>query len=118
MEKACIFCKIICKEIPSKIIAENDHVIVVEDIAPKAPVHYLIIPKIHIKNINDLQDIDEHNTALREMFRMVQQIATNLSEPKAFTLVSNNGAEAGQSVFHMHWHLLAGKNLCTTGLKL
>jgi len=114
----CIFCKIIKKEIPSNIIDENEHVIVVEDIRPKAPIHYLVIPKIHIANINDIQDTEEHYTAVREMFKMVRKLAKNLDEPKAFNLVSNNGAQAGQCVFHMHWHFIAGKNIYSSGLKL
>jgi len=116
----CIFCKIIEKEIESTIIDENEHVIVIEDIRPKAPIHYLLIPKIHVVNFYDINvnDKPEHNVAMREMFKMVKKIAHNLPEPKAFTLISNNGKESGQCVFHMHWHLLAGKNLYNTGLKL
>jgi histidine triad (HIT) family protein len=107
----CIFCKIIAKEINSKIIDENDHVIVIEDIAPKAPIHYLVIPKIHVDNINEIDDSEEHSIAVREMFKMIRKLAKNLPEPKAFTLVSNNGAQAGQCVFHMHWHFLPGSRL-------
>ena len=114
----CIFCKIIEKKIESKIIDENKHVIVIEDIHPKAPVHYLIIPKIHVKSINEMEDTEEHYSAVREMFKIIRKIAKNLPEPKAFTLVSNNGAASGQSVFHMHWHLLSGKNIYSSGFKL
>lgn len=112
----CIFCKIIDKEISSTIIDENEHVIVIQDINPKAPIHYLIIPKIHVANINDLTD--EHNTVVLEMWKMIRKLASNLPEPKAFNLISNNGAAAGQCVFHMHWHFIAGKNLYSSGLKL
>ena len=108
----CLFCKIIDKQIPSNIIDENDHVLVIEDIKPKAPIHYLIIPKIHVINVNHLEDTDEHNTAVSSMFAMLRKLAKNLAEPQAFRLVANNGAEAGQCVFHMHWHFLAGKNIC------
>jgi len=107
----CIFCKIINKEIPSDIVDENEYVIVFKDLHPKAPIHYLVVPKIHVKNINELEDIDKHNIALREMFKMIRKLAENLQAPNAFTLVSNNGKESGQSVFHMHWHFLSGKNL-------
>lgn len=110
----CVFCKIIAKEIPSTIIDENDHVLVVKDINPKAPIHYLIIPKIHIININDLQETEEHYNVIREMFVMIKKLAKSLPEPQDFILVSNNGKTAGQCVFHMHWHLLAGKNICAT----
>ena len=111
----CIFCKIINKQIPSKIIDENNHVIVIEDINPKTPIHYLVIPKIHVSNINDLQDTQEHNTAVREMFKMIKKLAANLPEPRAFNLVSNNGKQAGQLVFHMHWHFMSGKNIYSSG---
>jgi histidine triad (HIT) family protein len=107
----CIFCKIINKEIPSEIIDENEHVIIFKDLNPKAPIHYLVVPKVHITNINEIDDTDEHYTAIREMFKMIRKLAKNLPEPKAFTLVSNNGKQAGQCVFHMHWHFLSGKNL-------
>jgi histidine triad (HIT) family protein len=114
----CIFCKIINKEIPSKIIDENDHVIVIEDIKPKTPIHYLIIPKIHVANINELKDTPEHDTIVLEMFKMIRKIAHNLHEPPAFNLVSNNGKQAGQLVLHMHWHFMSGKNIYSSGLKL
>jgi len=114
----CIFCKIIKKEITSKIIDENDHVIVIEDIKPKAPIHYLIIPKIHVQNFFELEDSEKHHTAVKEMYKMVRKLAGNLPEPKAFNLVSNNGAQAGQCVFHMHWHFISGKNIYRGGLKL
>lgn len=111
----CVFCKIIAKEIPSTIIEENDHVIVVKDLHPKAPIHYLIIPKIHVVNIKDLQETEEHYELVREMFVMVKKIAKSIPEPQEFTLVSNNGKSAGQCIFHMHWHFLSGKNLHAPG---
>jgi histidine triad (HIT) family protein len=107
----CIFCKIIKKEVKSTIIDENDHVIVIKDIAPKAPIHYLVIPKIHVASINEIDGSEGHAIAVREMFKMIRKLAKNLPEPKAFTLVSNNGAQAGQCVFHMHWHFLSGSKL-------
>jgi histidine triad (HIT) family protein len=113
----CIFCKIIDKKIPSKIIDENEHIIVIEDIKPKAPIHYLIIPKTHIANINDMEDTNEHYSVIIQMFKMIKKISKNLPGSQSFTLVSNNGADSGQCVFHMHWHLLSGKNI-TSGLKL
>ncbi|MCK4517704.1 HIT domain-containing protein [Candidatus Babeliales bacterium] len=113
----CIFCKIIEKKIPASIVTENDDVIVIKDIAPKAPIHYLVIPKIHVESINHLQETPEHNKAVSEMFAMIKKLASNLEDPKAFNLVSNNGAEAGQCVFHMHWHFLSGKNIAA-GLQL
>jgi histidine triad (HIT) family protein len=118
----CVFCKIIQKEIPSNIIKENDHVMVVEDIAPKAPFHYLILPKKHIININYLEDQDLKY--MSEIFKMARDVAKDIQEATkskehvAFNLLSNNEVEAGQSVFHMHFHFISGKNIYINGLEL
>ena len=113
----CIFCKIISREIPSEIVDENEHVIVFKDLNPKAPIHYLIVPKIHITNINEVDDTDQHSAAMREMFKMIRKLGKKLPEPKAFTLVSNNGKQAGQCVFHMHWHFLSWNDSTCRGKK-
>ena len=112
----CIFCKIIKKEIPSQIIKENADVIVIEDISPKAPIHYLIIPKKHIKNINHISEEDK-NIAW-QMVKMAKELASDIGDPHAFNLISNNEAQAGQCVFHMHWHFISGKKVSVDGNKL
>ncbi|MCX5921749.1 MAG: HIT domain-containing protein [Candidatus Dependentiae bacterium] len=105
----CLFCKIIAKLIPAKIILENNDVMVIQDIAPKAPVHYLILPKIHVK---DVKSLDENNSAVVvPMMLMAQELSSHLSGSGAFRLIINNGADAGQSVFHMHFHFLSGKKM-------
>ncbi|MFA5074538.1 MAG: HIT domain-containing protein [Candidatus Babeliales bacterium] len=120
LDSKCIFCKIIKKEISSKIIKENDHVIVIEDIHPKAPRHYLILPKKHVININHLQEQDFD--IVINMLKIVQEITKDIqkitNKEVDFNLISNNGASAGQSVFHMHWHFISGKNLYLDGFKL
>lgn len=103
----CIFCKIIAKELPSKIIAETKDIIVIDNIAPKTPIHYLIIPKKHISDITALQLEDV--TLAGEMVLMAKQLAAQLPGSQAFRLSVNNGSDAGQSVFHLHLHFLAGK---------
>lgn len=108
-EQSCLFCKIIRKEIPAKFIDENEHCIVIEDIAPKAPIHYLIIPKKHIVNIHDLHVEDA--CLVGEMALVAQKLAGKLAEPKSFGLIMNNGADVGQSVMHMHFHFLSGAKL-------
>lgn len=108
-EQACIFCKIINKEIPTELIAESDDCIVIEDIAPKAPIHYLIIPKKHIVNLHDLQKSDL--PLMGSIMFTAKKIAQKLPDPKAFGLIMNNGAQAGQSVMHMHFHFLSGAKL-------
>ncbi len=102
----CIFCKIIQKEISSKIIKEDENVLVIEDISPKAPIHYLIIPKRHITNIKSLTDQDLD--IAKPLLKMVRDLAQGVD---SFNLVSNNGREAGQSIFHMHWHFISGQRL-------
>ena len=106
---SCIFCKIIAKEIPSTIIAENDQIIVIKDINPKAPIHYLIIPKKHISDITGFDDSDVNLAG--SMVLMAKQIAAGLPGSRAFKLLVNNGPDAGQCVFHVHFHLLAGKKM-------
>ncbi|MFC1842260.1 histidine triad nucleotide-binding protein [Candidatus Dependentiae bacterium] len=107
--KDCIFCKIISKEIPAKIIDENEHVLVIEDLHPKAPVHYLILPKKHIVNVKELQDSDRNYVA--QMLLMARDLSKKLSGDGSFRLIMNNGRQAGQSVFHMHCHFLSGKKM-------
>ena len=109
MHNDCIFCKIIARQIPSKVIAETDEVIVIQDITPKAPVHYLIIPKQHIQNVADLSDASAHIPA--QMLMMARDVSQKLSGSQAFRLIFNNGADAGQSVFHIHCHFLSGKKM-------
>ena len=109
----CIFCKLANKEIETQIIAENEHAVVFADRAPRAPVHLLIVPKKHVININDLDDGDAVITW--GMMRLAQQVAkTHGGNGHSFNLVANNGAAAGQVVFHMHWHFMAGKELRIT----
>ena len=104
----CIFCKIINREVPSKIIKESFLSIVIQDIHPKAPIHYLILPKIHRPSLAALTPEDAHHAA--EILFMAQALAKKQNIP-AFRLVSNNGEQVGQSVFHIHFHFLAGKAL-------
>jgi len=108
----CLFCKIINKEITSEVIAENNNVLVIKDISPKAPVHYLIIPKEHTCDIRDLDNISSKDRA-RELMGDIVLMAQDLSKNKLnnipFRLISNNGSEVGQSVMHIHFHFLAGK---------
>ncbi len=103
----CIFCKIIAGTAPAKLIAENDHLIVIDNIMPKAPLHYLIIPKKHTESIASLTQEDK--LLAGEMVLMAQQLSSQLSGSQAFRLIVNNGSDVGQSVFHLHFHFLSGK---------
>ena len=105
----CIFCKIIAQEIPSTFIYQDDQVIVIKDIAPKAKVHYLIIPKKHIADIQSMQQ-DDQNLA-GSILMTAKKLSDQDSTIDSFKLVSNNGFTAGQRVFHIHFHFLSGPQI-------
>ena len=104
---ACVFCKIVCGDIPGKIVHRDDHVVAFEDLSPQAPVHLLIVPCKHIASLNEASDAD------RELLGRMLLVARDLAAEKAvaggYRLVNNCGAPAGQSVFHLHLHLLGGR---------
>jgi histidine triad (HIT) family protein len=105
----CLFCRIIAGEIPAKKVYEDDRLIVIEDIAPVAPTHLLLIPRKHFVNTLDMDQAD--NPLIGHLFQVAAGIARekDLGE-KGFRIVNNNNAGAGQSVFHIHFHLLGGRN--------
>lgn len=106
----CIFCKIINKEIPAEIMYEDETVLVFKDIRPAAPVHLLLIPKKHIPTFLDAEPEDAQ--ILGEIQLVAAKLARQLGlEESGFRLVSNYGEDAGQLVFHIHYHLLAGRTL-------
>jgi histidine triad (HIT) family protein len=102
----CLFCKIINRKIPADIVFEDEEVLAFNDISPQAPSHVLIIPKAHI---NTLEDIDESNSALiGKLIHTASKIAKEL-KLEGYRLVLNCNEIAGQSVFHIHCHLLGGR---------
>ncbi len=103
----CLFCKIIAGEIPSKKIYEDDTVFVFEDIAPTAPIHYLCIPKQHISKLNEVNE--SNSGVIAHIYEVIAKLAKDLDLKDGFRVVSNCGEQAGQSVFHIHFHLLAGR---------
>ena len=103
----CLFCKIVAGEIPSKKIYEDDTVYVFEDIAPTAPIHYLCFPKQHISQLDEVTA--ENSAVIAHIYEVIAKLAKDLDLKDGFRVVSNCGEQAGQSVFHIHFHLLAGR---------
>ena len=106
----CLFCRIVSKHIPATIVFEDDRLLVFTDINPQAPLHALVIPKRHIASLNDLAPGDDR--LVGEMVRRAAAIAgENGYGERGFRTVFNTNAEAGQTVFHIHLHVLAGRGL-------
>lgn len=104
----CIFCRIIKKEIPSRTIYEDDRVLAFEDINPQAPVHTLVIPKKHIST--SLEMTDDDNALIGHMFQVANKIVKDKKvADRGFRLVMNCNRDAGQTVFHIHLHVLGGR---------
>lgn len=108
----CIFCKIAAGEIPSAIVYENEHVIAFKDINPAAPVHVLIVPKDHIANILDLHASGKAAAIMEYVVEAADKIAEQAGlKDRGFRLINNCGEEGGQTVQHLHFHLIGGKKL-------
>ena len=106
----CIFCKIIKKEMPAKIVAEDELSLAFEDINPQAPVHILIIPKKHYSSLIDIPE--EERSLLGHLIIKAREIAKEKGlEKTGYRLVLNTGKDAGQAVFHIHLHLLGGREM-------
>ena len=107
---SCLFCRIIAGEIPAAKIFEDDQMVAFTDITPQAPLHVLIVPKEHIDTINDLTP--EHDALVGAMTRQAAAIAkANGYDASGFRTVFNCNKDAGQAVFHIHLHVLAGRSL-------
>ncbi|MEQ8156299.1 MAG: histidine triad nucleotide-binding protein [Clostridiaceae bacterium] len=106
----CIFCKIINGEIPSKKIYEDDKVLAFYDISPEAPVHFLVIPKEHVASTYELK---ENNVSIvAHIFTVINKIVSDLGiAEKGYRVVTNCGEDGGQTVSHLHFHVLGGRNL-------
>ncbi len=105
----CIFCSIIKGDIPSKKVFENDSVFAFLDIAPQAPVHCLIVPKIHISSADEIKE--ENAGIVSEIFKAIPKIAKELGLSGGYRVITNVGEDGCQSVKHIHFHLLGGKKL-------
>jgi histidine triad (HIT) family protein len=104
----CIFCKIIDKKVPAKVVYEDEHVLAFEDLNPQAPVHILVIPKKHIPTLLDVKEEDD--ALVGQLLKTVNRIARERGiAERGFRIVSNCNHESGQTVYHIHIHLLGGR---------
>ena len=105
----CLFCKIIAGEIPSNKIYEDEKVFAFYDIDPKAPVHFLVVPKKHISAPSEITEADE--LIVGHIYSVIAHLAKELKLEKGYRVVANCGEEGGQTVGHLHFHVLAGRML-------
>jgi histidine triad (HIT) family protein len=108
MSTGCLFCNIVAREVPAQIVYENDHVLAFRDIRPMAPTHALVIPKRHIEGIHEAKAEDA--AVLGDLLLAARNVAENLGlATGGYRLIINEGADAGQSVFHLHCHIMGGR---------
>ena len=110
MDPDCIFCKIIRREIPADIVFEDDDVLAFNDIGPQAPHHVLIIPKAHIATVNEVSDGNAHMVGMLTLRAKAIAAQRGIAE-SGYRLIMNCNAEGGQTVFHLHMHLMGGRQL-------
>ena len=106
---SCLFCKIIAGDIPSTKVYEDETVFAFRDIAPQAPTHILVVPKAHMASCNDVTP--ENSAVVAHIFEVIPQIAKAEGLDNGYRVVSNCGSDAGQTVAHLHFHILGGKQL-------
>jgi len=106
----CLFCRIVEKKIPAKVVYEDDQILAFDDVNPRAPVHTLVIPKQHVASVQDLGESDR--TLLAQLLLACTKVARHkgLADP-GFRLVVNTGRDGGQTVFHLHFHVLGGRHM-------
>ena len=110
MPSSCLFCRIISGEIPSKTLYEDDRLVAFADISPQAPFHALVVPRLHVATLNDLGP--DHDALVGEMVRRAAALAGEHGyADSGYRTVFNCNADAGQAVFHIHLHVLAGRKL-------
>ena len=105
----CLFCKIVAGDIPSTKVYEDDLILAFRDIAPQAPTHILVVPKAHIADCNGISA--ENSAVVAHIFSVIPQIARAEGLTGGYRVVSNCGPDAGQTVHHLHFHILGGKEL-------
>ena len=103
----CLFCRIVAGELPAQIVHHDDQVVAFRDIAPKAPVHILVVPRSHWRSLDDVPS--SHTQALGHLLEVCRSLAATLGLEDGYRVVINTGADGGQTVDHLHVHLLGGR---------
>lgn len=109
----CVFCRIIAREIPAQLLHEDDQAVAFKDISPKAPTHVLIVPRKHVTGLSSSTDGD--TALLGHLQRVAARLAEKAKLEKGYRVVTNNGPWAGQTVDHLHYHLLGGRPMADLG---
>jgi histidine triad (HIT) family protein len=109
MSSDCIFCRIVAGEVPAKFVHQDDEVVAFEDVNPQAPTHCLVIPREHVPSALDVAE--RHAALLARIFAVAQKIARERKLENGFRIVVNNGPEAGQTVYHLHFHVIGGRGM-------
>ncbi|MFM7718704.1 MAG: histidine triad nucleotide-binding protein [Actinomycetota bacterium] len=110
VDSACVFCRIVSGDIPATIVHAGERVVAFRDLNPAAPTHVLVVPREHVARMSDLED--RHGDALADLFQVASHVARAEGiDRTGWRLVVNEGADAGQSVFHLHAHVLGGRSL-------
>ena len=108
-DDTCLFCKIVAGEVPSDTLHESDSILAFRDVDPKAPTHILLIPKEHVRDLTEVTD--DHGNVLADLVQAAAHLADTEGLSSGWRLVANVGPDAGQSVLHLHFHLLGGRQL-------
>jgi histidine triad (HIT) family protein len=110
VDSSCLFCRVVAGEIPAEVVRESDRVLAFRDVNPQAPVHILLIPKEHVESVADIAE--QHAGTLADIVVAATQLARaeGIAE-SGWRLVTNVGPDAGQSVYHLHFHLLGGRSM-------
>lgn len=111
MPADCLFCRIVADELPADVVARTDGVTAFRDIAPRAPVHVLVVPERHIGSAHALQDDGEDGKLLTRCFRLAREVAEVEDIADGYRVTTNVGERGGQAVAHLHFHVLGGKQL-------
>lgn len=110
----CVFCQIVAGKLSADIVHEDEQCLVIRDIHPQAPVHFLVMPKKHLPSLAQMEEDDQ--SLLGHLMWVASEVARKNGVEQGFRLLANNGRAVGQSVFHLHFHLLAGKRYAEAGL--